>query len=408
MLNDENKNTKEVILEEDGNQSILAQNVQEEEVINQVDCETLTQDTFEQDLLTQQSFEQGVNPKRCKIDKLLTKPDIKYRGILSYRGMRILGFILMLCAQIYIAYSFAGKIVDMPGSALSFLNVLGIISLFALPMFLAANFCVIMSSREKIKKYLIMYSITALVIYLVVILIYYRYLYGAAYALIADEADAIHFADLVSEKLFGGLANYNVFIDLSLFSMFFFFLFYNPKKELSNKKLKAFRWCSVIPVVIALLAFTLYAMYYFDYINLPTAVLALLPCRSLTVYIIVFAISLVIKWRKFKFYSYGGTKEEYAKYLNTNRNSLEVSVLVSIIVVAICLIDFLLVLIDANLLLFGLGSSWYMAAIIPFVFLLSYSRKPKFKVIDYVLPALFVISCIIVYLEAIMYVLTSA
>lgn len=352
--------------------------------------------------------EEKVPKYRYRIDKLLSKKDIKYRGIFSYRTLKLLGFLLMIFSQVFIAYSFVNKIIALPETTLTFLNVLEIASVFALPMFLAANFCIIMSSKNKIKRYLIVYSITAILIYLTIVLIYYRYLYGAAYAITQDAETATNIANSISDKLFGGMVNYNVFIDLSLFSMFFFFLFYNPKKQLSKKGMTVFRWCSLIPVVFAVVAFVLYALNFMQYLELPMAVLALLPCRSLTVYIIMFVIALAIKWRKHTFYSWGGTKEEYANYLQTKRNSLEVSVMSSIIVFVLCILDLVLVLIVPHLFLFGFGTTWYMIAIVPFLFLLSYSRQPKYKSIDYALPALFIISCIIVYLEAVMYVIVSA
>ena len=342
--------------------------------------------------------------KRYKIDKLLSKQDIKYRGPLTYRSVRALGFVLMLFAQIYLAYSLANKLVGVPNGVMGTINVLDTLSVFALPMFLAANFCIIMSSRNKIKKYLISYSIIALAIYLAVILVYYRYLYGAMFTIVGDKEFATALADSISRKLFGGMMNYNVFIDLALFSMFFFFLFYTPKKPLSHKMHLVFRWCSVIPVLLAVVSFVLYGLYDLGKIKLSMAILALLPNRSLTVYIIMFTLSLVMKLRKLIFIKWGGTEQEYETYLQTKRNSLEVAIISAIVLLVVCAIDFALMYIDIYFILFGLGTSWYMAAIIPFIFLLSYSRKPKVPLLDYVLPAVFIVSCILVYLEAGLYI----
>ena len=344
-----------------------------------------------------------IKNKREKIDKLFAKKDIKYRGPLTYRSIRVLGFILMIFAQIYLAYTLVNKFVDVPQGVLDTVDVLNFLSAFALPMFLAANFCVIMSSRNKIKKYLLSYSIIAIAIYLGVVLVYYRYLYGAMFAIVKDKDLAILMADSISNKLFGGMVNYNVFIDLALFSMFFFFLFYTPKKPLTRKMYLAFRWCSIIPVLLATTSFVLYGLNYMGKIELSMAVLALLPNRSLTIYIIMFALSIVMKLRKKIFIKWGGNSEEYEQYLHTNRNSLEVAIINSIVVLVICLIDFAIMYIDISLVLFGLGTSWYVVAIIPFIFLLSYSRKPKIALLDYVLPALFVVACVIVYLEAFLY-----
>ena len=363
------------------------------------------------ELVLKQSSEEKENlktkNKREKIDKLLAKKDIKYRGIFTYRSVRVLGFVLMLFSQIYLAYQLANKIIDVPSNILKAADVLYFLSAFALPMFLTANFCIIMSSKNKIKKYLVSYSIIAIVIYLAIILVYYRYLYGAMFAIVEDKELAIMLADVIANKLFGGMINYNVFIDLALFSMFFFFLFYTPKKPLTRKMYLAFRWCSVIPALFAITSFVIYGLHDMGQIHLPMAILALLPCRTLTVYIIMFTLSLIMKLRKKLFIKWGGTNEEYEQYLRTNRNSLEVSIISAIVLFVICLIDFVIMCVDIELLFFGLGTSWYMAAIIPFIFLLSYSRKPKLALLDYVLPAVFVVSCIIVYLEVGLYIVKN-
>jgi hypothetical protein len=132
-----------------------------------------------------------------------------------------------------------------------------------------------------------------------------------------------------------------------------------------------------------------------------------MPCRSFTFYAIFFALSIVIKYRKHKFIKMGGTRQEYEAYSKSNRSSLEISIIASIIIFVVCLIDFILLLVEPMVLLLGIGTNFYFVFIIPFIFLLSYTRKPKLKALDYILPIVFIVAVIIVYLEGFLLLLGS-
>ena len=86
-------------------------------------------------------------------------------------------------------------------------------------------------------------------------------------------------------------------------------------------------------------------------------------------------------------------------YIKTRRNSLEISIVASIVLVVVCLVDFLLVLIFPEVLLAGFGYNFYLVFIAPLILLLAYSRQPKYKFVDMLLPVIFIICTIIVYLE---------
>lgn len=343
---------------------------------------------------------------RKRIDKLLYRRDLKYKGFLSYRSLKIIGFLFLIFAQIFLIYNLVSKLVsDLPSWVGETANVLNTISLFALPMFLAANFCLIMANKKTIVKNLIFYSLMAILFYAAVVLVYYRYLNGYIGVFIEDPVQTAQVAEAVAYKFFGNVINYNVFVDLALFSLFFFFFFYKPKKINTPKKMIVFRSFSVVPVFIVIASAVLYAFYYLGRINLPIAVLAILPCRSIAIYAIFVIISILVKVRQKKFIDWGGTQEEYDKYLKTKRNSLEVSVIASIVVFVVCLIDFLLLITFPVVLLGGVGLNFYLAVIIPFLFLLSYNRQPKYKFIDTLIPVVFVIIVVLLYLEGVLFAL---
>lgn len=355
----------------------------------------------EQSVLTE---EHAVNPKRQKIDKLIGHQNIKYRGIFSHRTVRIIGFLCLFCAQLVIAAHFASGITKLPNDIKTLASVLEIISLFALPLFLAANFCVIMTSQSQIKRTLIIYSIMALAIYLLIVLLYYRYISGIFVTIFKKDVETGKFlAETLTKAAFGKIINYNVFVDLSLFSLFYFFFFYTPKKIQKRSSLILFRCCSIIPILFALTATVLYGMYYEGKMNLPIAMLAILPCRSIVIYAIFFVLAILIKLRKHLFIKWGGTEEEYNTYAKSNRSSLEISVVASCVIFVLCLLDFLLVVCWPKLLLYGIGSSFYFALAIPFILLLSYTRQPKKSFWDWLIVVLFVLAVILLYCEIVLY-----
>ncbi len=342
--------------------------------------------------------------KRSKIDKLLAKQKIKYRGPFSYRTIRFFGYILMLLGQAYIIYSIVSKVANVPSWSEDLFNVFEVLSIFAVPLFLMANFCVIMSSNKNIKRYLIFYTAVAIGIYLLIVFIYYRYVYGISYQITdGDKEAAFEFSETIAKRFFLKIINYNVFVDLSLFSLFYFFMFYTPKKVNTNKKKLAFRLCSLIPVVLVAVSCVVYGLHYMSVIDLPVAVLAIMPCRSPAFYIIFFVLALLLKLRKYKFKKYGGTEEEYETYTKSNRSSLEVSTLAAIVIAVISLIDFFVFLFVPNLLIYGFGLNFYLIVFVPFIFLVSYTRKPKYKIIDTIMPFVFIALIIICYLEGVLY-----
>ena len=205
-----------------------------------------------------------------KIKRLLNKPDIRYSGIFSYRSLKIAGFLLLLFSQIGIIYNGIVSLnISLPTWSGKFVEVIQTMSYFSLPMFLASNLCVIMSNKKRIKQNLIFYSAMALLFYLAIIFIYYRYVYGLVSVISEDPEGVPVISDVIAKGLFGNLINYNVFVDLSLFSLFYFFLFYTPKNINTKKKTIIFRSLSAIPVVFAITSAILYMLYYLEIVQLP-------------------------------------------------------------------------------------------------------------------------------------------
>ncbi|MBQ8451606.1 MAG: hypothetical protein IJ538_02390 [Clostridia bacterium] len=342
--------------------------------------------------------------QRQKIDKLLSKKRVKFRGIFSYRTIRIIGFVFMFFAQVYLCMNIIGRHVNYSPFVLGLQEALQIISLFALPMFLTSNFCVIMTNPKRIKSTLLNYSIIAIGIFLVVGFLFYRYVLGAMNVIIQDDPTQAYITATAFTKLvFGKIINYNVFVDLALFALFYFFLFYEPKKIKRKGTRILFRSLCLLPVLFAITASILYALYYLDKIDIPVIFLSILPCRSIIIYAIFFTLAFVIKLRKHLFIKWGGTEEEYDEYAKSNRSSLEISTIASIVLLVYSAIDLLIFYIFPMSLFFGFGFNYYFALAIPFIFLLSYTRRPSKKIWDIVIIGIFIVAVIILYMETGLY-----
>ena len=117
------------------------------------------------------------------LDHKLVDRDIKYRGPLSYRYLRLIGWMAMALTLIATVMNFAVGLQSLfPEQAEKFAKLStasGILSLFSslpLPLFLIANFTIILQSRNNYKKLLLTYLKIILIIYVGFIVVYYHYI----------------------------------------------------------------------------------------------------------------------------------------------------------------------------------------------------------------------------------------
>jgi len=318
--------------------------------------------------------------------------DIKYRGPLSYREMRIFAFLFLLVSQVAGIVLSANKFLNViPNSFNGTLEVLKDFGMFSLPMFLMASFAIVLANEDKLINTMLFYFSVALGIYLAIILFYGRYLKGLlGLATGAEGEDLNAIADSIASSLFSSVVNINVFIDMFILSVFAFFILYTPKKIKKKGAVLAFRLCSIIPVLIAFGSSVIYGLINLGKLKLGFLVMNALPCRSISVYIIFFAIVLFVKLKKARFLKKGGTEEEYAVYSASNINSLHYSLFVSVLLVAVFLFDLFIFYVFPISIFFGYGTSFYMFVIIPFVMLFSYTRTRKNKVIDIIIPFVYI------------------
>jgi hypothetical protein len=151
--------------------------------------------------------------------------------------------------------------------------------------------------------------------------------------------------------------------------------------------------------------------------NLPFYIFPFLTTKSPIIYLIFIVAAMWIKNRERWYLKLGATKHDYQEFLKTNRNSLSVSVHLSIIIAVASLLDIVLLIIamiyyfannlptddigDVVINTFGVGQASIMLLAIPFIFLYSYKRKHKDGRIDLIIPILGIALLALVYVEGI-------
>lgn len=341
-------------------------------------------------------------------DYIKMQNDIHYRGFLSARTMRILGYTLILLTQFFIIVVSLSEELNFPKWLVNIAESYEYIAPLSLPVLCFAFFSMIISSRDNIKQCMLRYLIISVLIYLSIILFFDRYLIGFISVISEDYAGARATAEAFVMSLFGSVINYNIFVDLFLFALFFFFLICKPKCIKTKKSLIAFRCLALIPVAIVLTTAVLYALHNLGIITLPLEVLPILPCRSITIYVIYFAIVIAIKIRQMRMEKKGITEEQYKAYLYSNRNSLRFSVFSSVIILIVCFVDLLIALLFPQAELIGLGVSYSMVTVIPIILCFSYTKQPKSLIVDNIFRGIFVFIYLIMYLETAMYVMANS
>lgn len=326
--------------------------------------------------------------------------DIKYRGPLSYRGVKIFGLLFLFFG---IISDFIPVLVDLYGgsgeSVSALADVLSWLKQASLPLILVSAFCIILKTEQAIKPIVIAYAVGAVSIYFGTLFVFVHYIVPLFHLVYPDMngAEIFSYADQEIVKDAGALVNYNVFLDLLLCTLFYFFLNYKPKK-LKGRKLLVFRWCAVLPVVYVVASIILFGLHNLGVIQFTVAGLAALVCRAPAVYVVFFALTAFLKYRKRLYEMYSSNTEQYEKYLYSRRNSLHFSLFCSLMLAVVSLIDFLLSLIPGAT-CFSIGNSYMLFLAIPFVLLMSYTRDYKNKSVDVMMPIVLILLVMFVIIE---------
>lgn len=343
--------------------------------------------------------------KRLKLmNKLLSDNDIKYRGILSYRYLRIMAWIFLAlgqyCVVLNLGLSAFGEDMIYPTWWFNALQTIGFLSV---PFFLLASFSLILSRSRSYKSMVMFYGIAYICVAIALIFVYDRYIGRVIYAFSNSQEAAKN----VVLSLFNKKTDFNVFGDLFILSLFNFFLNYELKPGTSKKKVIGFRLLAILPLNLALASYIVTVLARFDLINVPFEVYPFLTTKSPLIYLVFICMSLWIKNRERIFVSFGATKQEYNKFLKTNKNSLSFSIHVCTLFLLVSFLDVILLFTVPVGMLYDFGQAAGLFLAIPFILLFSYNRTHKEKSIDSILPFIGMGLIMFAYAEAIYHVLMA-
>lgn len=353
-------------------------------------------------------------------DHKVIDKDMKYRGPLSYRYLRLIGWVAMAIMFISMMIGLAVSIRGATGVPMEDLmglqNASEILSLFSalpLPLFLIANFAVILQQKGNYKKLLFTYGKILIAIYIGFIIVYYHYI-----VILLMRLGEMSFLEAreISIEIFTALGKQNglvvnVFVDLFCCVLIMFFIDYTPKKYFQGNKIILFRLLVLLPIIyevgsaILMGLLGMNAMFSDFTFSLPPEILPLIGKKPIGMIIAFVLICIYVKIREKRYLKKGGTVEGYEIYLETNRNSFKFSAVASIIFLVVALIDIVLYVVPPILLAmqsaepentlivlldmfanFTVGKSACLILVIPFTLLFSYTKKHDNEKLDKLMP----------------------
>ena len=373
---------------------------------------------------------------RKHITEITLENDVRYRGPLSYRYLRIAGWIFLMFAQYGVLLGFSSKINPEAATNSSLLSVLYFCKNMVMPLFLLATFATILNGSKTLKSMIALYSGATVLVYALFLLVHERYLGGLVSTIFElDHGDAVAFVDRMIFNLNGSrYLTFNIFVDLLMCTLVYNFWVYKPKRVFVGKKLLIYRSFTLLPVLYELLSFELKVFASYGVINLPIYVYPVLTNKPPMTFLVFVLLVVFIKMRERLYRKSGKSHEQYLEFLKTNANSYQFSRFTAKLMLIAGLIDviisFILVIIVAvalsggsteseaisaafsaanNMVIrTGIGESASLIILSPLVFLFSYTRTHKDTRFDTILPVVAVVILLIVYLEGIYHILSSS
>jgi hypothetical protein len=350
----------------------------------------------------------------------------KSRAPLSYRHLRILGWLFIAVSQVSVVLELASFLGLPVGNYEKWSTLCYELGVIAVPLFLLANFAVILNGSKKYTSLLAMYAGFCAAFFFAYFFVVEHYLSG----LMNAAASAGTFPRENLESLLrsfspSGFIAFNVFLDLSLCTAFSYFVLGQPGL-FRGKKLRYFRALAVLPVLYEAAGILLKALSSMGRIIMPVYLFPLLPTKPPMMFVLFVGLVLMIKFRECQYEQKGETTEQseesLRKYVNTQRFSLA---LMGLMIVA-ALLDILLerVLPHAIVGTFpaggevepltaavntvkacGFGDATMLLFLAPFSLLISFSKRYEKTMVDMFVPLFGMALIVYVYFEGVFQIL---
>ena len=364
--------------------------------------------------------------KRRKLHEYSAENDIRYRGPLSYQGFQILGWLCITLLSGILLLKIGIKLDPKHAAQYTSINrVLTYIESGSLPFLLISNFSRILNNEEGYRTQLIRNGGAALAISVVSILFFNRYVIGTFTQFVTDPEEVAPFLALefnsIEKK---GFIAFNLFIDLFLCTLVMFFLNVRPKRFFTGKKRYFVRAMAILPVAYEACSIYLKGQAATGKILLPFWTFPLLTVKPPMTFMVFVVLVFYIKQREWRFRRHGKKHAEYRAFLKTNRNSLQFSIFLAVVLVAAAVLDFVIMVfltasaaveassaevfagseaevvrMMAGAMAMGFGDAVSLLFVAPLVLLFSYTRVPKNKMLSAVIPVAAIVLMIIFLLE---------
>ena len=358
--------------------------------------------------------------KRKKLHEVSLDTDIRYRGILSEREFRIIGWVCLAIVQVTILMKVGIKMnpalesrFDIPSHILSYFASM------ALPLLLIANFSAILNSPGEYAGQLVRTLIMLVLFGGLFLLVFYHYGVGLVAIFTQSRQEALKtIKDALTDDGGRKFISFNIFVDFFLCSLFTFFLFYRPEHTFKKWALILFRLAAVLPVAYELLMLYLKYLAYSSRIVIPIWAYPFLPVKPPMTFVLFILLALFVKTREFRFCRHGRSYEEYLLFLRTNRNSLHFSIFAAITSLIAGLADLAIFItytfaemftkgVDTTqldsfnpmVIRLGFGNAVGLIFLAPLLMLYSYNRKTSNRTVMNLIPVAGVVLIILIYLQ---------
>ena len=353
--------------------------------------------------------------------------DIRYRGPLSYRHLQILAWICIAFKILFILTNLSLRInPSQPQWLYALRDTFDNIGEFSLPLFLFANFAIILDEKKSYCQQLVKFAGLSLMIVLLYEVSLHRYVAGLFTAVTSDRSTAMQLIDegVYSLASGGGLA-FNIFIDMFLCTLLMFFMNYVPARFFTGKKLVLFRLMALLPILYEVASLGVRLAVCLGKLRPPVFVYPFLTTKPAMSFVLFILLVLFVKLRWVRFRRRGKSREAYQAFQRTNVNSLHFSIYASIMILITGLLDLALHIFLSALLAvlgqgaaeagavtkemilqsgkiasaLGFGNHFLMILIIPIILLFSYTRTHKDQMGDILIPVFGVALAVIVTIE---------
>lgn len=359
--------------------------------------------------------------KERKYARMTAERDLRYRGPLSYRAFKLLGWGCIVISQVVVLLTLEAKLDPTMTEVLqSPITTLNSFAELALPFLLLANFALILNHSEGYGVQIRKYVILNVLVVAVSVFLFSRYAVGTVAIVTQDRAQAYALLQELFRAGSGkGYLDYNIFVDLLLCTLLMYFLNYRPQKLFVGKKLAIFRCFAVLPVAYEVVSIALKLASAYGDLALPLWVFPFLTVKPPITFLVFLVMAVFIKTREVRFRRKGRTHEEYLEFLKTNRNSWDFSVFTAWTLVIAGIVDLIITIVfiiaDNGLAVdygstpfaelyrhaaaMDLGESIPLLLLAPIMLLFSYTRIHNNKTFDLLIPVIGIAAIVIAYLE---------